>query len=94
MDSKLIMSLQYAFATKMTNSILGCIRKILTSKSSKMRLPLSSALVRPHLQYCVQIWACQCGKDTDLLEQIQHCVTKMMEGLEHLPYEEMVRKLE
>jgi len=51
-------------------------------------LPLCSALVGPHLQYCVQLWGFQHEKDMDLLKWVQKRVTKMIRGLEHLPYKD------
>lgn len=93
MDNKVIVSQQCTLTAKKADSILGCVRGSAASRSREVILPLSSALVRPHLQHCVQFWTSQYNRDTDLLKGVQQRTTEMAKGLEHLSYEERLRKL-
>ncbi|KAK4829614.1 hypothetical protein QYF61_005741 [Mycteria americana] len=86
------MSRQCALAAQKANCILSCITRSMASGSREAILPLYCALVRPHLQCCIQLWSSQHSKDMDLLEQVQRRATKMIRGIEHLSYEESLRE--
>jgi len=71
----------------------GLRQKSVASRSTEGILPLCSTLVRPHLEYCIQLWSPQHRKDMDLLEQVQRRVTKMVSGMEHTSCEKRLREL-
>ncbi|KAJ7414296.1 hypothetical protein WISP_84894 [Willisornis vidua] len=67
-DNKLFMSKQCALGAKKANGILGCIRKSIASRWREVILPHYAAVVRPHLECCVQFWAPQDNRDMELLK--------------------------
>ncbi|KAK4816492.1 hypothetical protein QYF61_017453 [Mycteria americana] len=87
------MSQQCALAAKKGNHVLGCIKHSTASWSREAIVPPCTALVRPHLEHCAQLWAPQYKKDIRLLECAQRRVTKMVKGLEGKTYEERLRSL-
>ncbi|GAB0182847.1 cAMP-dependent protein kinase inhibitor alpha [Grus japonensis] len=68
-DKKLNVTQQCTLAAQNANHILGCIQRSVTSTLREI-IPLYSALVRPHLGYCVQLWGPQHKEGTELLEQV------------------------
>ena len=78
---------------KTANKITGFIGRAFDYKSEKVILTLYNALVRPHLEYCVQFWSPYYRKDIDKLERVQRKVTKMIPRLRNKPYEERLKEL-
>ena len=53
-------------AAQKANRILGSIKRSMTSRSREVILPLYSALMRLHLENCIQFWGPQYKKDMEL----------------------------
>ena len=92
-ENRLAISQQGALVAKKAHGILGCIKKRVVSRSGAVIIPLCSVLVRPYLEYRIQLWAPQFKKDRELLERVQWGGSKMVRDLEPLPYKEMLRDL-
>ena len=78
---------QCGIAASKGNKILGLIRRTITYKEKQLIVPLYKAIVRPHLEDCIQAWRPYRKKDIDKLERIQRRATKIIPELRDLSYE-------
>ena len=78
---------QCGIAASKGNQILGIIRIAIAYKEKQLIVLLYKAIVRPHLEYCIQAWRPYHKKDIDKLERIQRRATKMIPELRDLSYE-------
>ena len=91
MNANMKVSEQCRITASKGNQVLGMIRRNITFKDKSLIVPLYKAIVRPHLEYCIQAWSPYIRKDKDMLENIQRRATKLIPGLRDLRYEERLK---
>ena len=92
-DTQLNVSQQWAKEAKKANGTLTCIRNSVASRSMEVIVPVFSPPVKPYLNYCVQFLAPHYKKDIEDWGLVQGRATKLMRGLEHKSYVELLREL-
>ena len=92
MNANMKVSEQCRIAASKGNQVLGMIRRSITYKEKSLIIPLYKAIVRPHLEYCIQAWNPHLRKDVYMLEKIQRRATKLIPELRDLTYEERLKE--
>ncbi|CAH8567491.1 unnamed protein product [Dicrocoelium dendriticum] len=69
------------------------LRRALSNTKAEVFLPLYKAVVRPHLEYCVQAWSPYLRSDIICIEKIQKLATRMIEGQRGKSYEDRLSSL-
>ncbi|KAK4821080.1 hypothetical protein QYF61_012422 [Mycteria americana] len=82
------MNQERALVAKAANGALGCLRRSVVSRRREVILPLCSALVSPHPEYCAH------ARETwSYWRECRQRATKVVKGLERLSYEEWLKEL-
>ena len=91
MDGKLDTSKKCAPSAQKVNHTLGCIKRSVASRVREVILSICSALVRPHLEYCIQMWSPQYRRDVDCWSASRGEPQKLIKGMEDLRYKDRLR---
>ncbi|KAJ8027222.1 hypothetical protein HOLleu_32304 [Holothuria leucospilota] len=84
-------SRQCAESTKQANRVMGIIKRNFINFDRKVVLNLYKSLIRPHLDYCIQVWRPYLKKkDISLLEGVQRRMTSFITGMESKSYEDLI----
>ncbi|MGL5754740.1 MAG: RNA-directed DNA polymerase [Paraclostridium sp.] len=84
---------QCLYAAARARKELFRLKGVLSCKKTEVFIPLYKAIVRPHLEYCVQAWSPYLQKDIKCLEKVQRLATKMVEGQKGKSYKERLAHL-
>ena len=90
-DLKVSQQCQQAY--NKASKILGLINRTIEYRDTGILLRLYKSLVRPHLEYCVPVWAPHYLKDKALIESIQRRFTRMIPSIRKFSYEDRLIKL-
>lgn len=85
-------SKQCSEAVKKANQVLGMINRHFVVRDKNTIIQLYKSLVRPNLEYCIQVWSPHYKKDVNLIERVQRRATRMIEGLENKTYQERLKE--
>ena len=70
------------------------LKKVVSNHSPEVFLPMYKAIVRPHLEYCVQAWSPYLQKDIHCIEKVQRLATRMIAGQRGKSYEKRLADLD
>ena len=72
---------------------MGTIKYNIKNLNSNILILLYKSLVRPHLDYCAQVYSPYLKKDIKKLEDVQRRATKLIPEYKNLNYETRLKKL-
>ena len=92
-SSDLKWTVQVKSACARANQVLGILKRTFSSREVGLWLRLYISLVRPHLDFGVQVWCPSKKADVSALKKVQQRATKILLLLRGLSYEERLLRL-
>ena len=86
-DNNLKWSNHVVHVSNKANKVLGCIGNTFRKLNINIMKVLYTSLVRPHLDYCSQVYSPYLKRDIAILENVQKRATKMAPQATKMPYE-------
>ena len=78
--------------TARANRILGSLKEAFVNRDSHLWKNLYISLVRPHLEYAVQVWSPTKEMDIGLIEKVQARATKIPHSMRNLSYQMRLKR--
>ena len=92
-DEKLEFDRHIRVMVNRANRMLGMVRSGFAYMSQDIFKLVYPVMVRPLLEYCVQVWSPYKQKHIDLIEGVQRRAVRMVPGMNNLSYEQRLVKL-
>ncbi len=80
-------------AVNKAHAIMGSIRRAFRYLDSDIFLKMYKGLVRPHLEYAIQVWHPYLKKDIKKIESVQRRATSQINNLKNLDYTQRLKRL-
>jgi len=81
------------FLESVNSTVLGMVKRNFRRLYEEDFLIIYKTYVRPHLEYCIQVWSPHLATDILCLEKIQCAATKIVPGLKKLAYGDRLKRL-
>ena len=72
---------------------IGWVLRSFYSRSIEFMRQIYISLIRPHLDYCAQLWAPSEGPSLDKIEKILYDFTKNVPDIRHMSYEDRLKSM-
>ena len=79
--------------TATANRVLGMLKRTFVCKEANLWRQLYTSLVRPHLEYAVQVWSPSLEKDINAIERVQARALKVPTSLKKYSYDARVDRM-